>query len=142
MSINGWTPKCPYLSSIGEKDIQCTLHCMLRNEQHFDRYSDVHEFTDKICFGDFDTCLAYQNIYTEEMASDDKYILDFRKCAFCCNNSGYTGLRYHYGGTHCYCQKHGVEVENFNKNAVCEWFNKKAYTSISDIFGVLKALSY
>lgn len=142
MSINNWHPHCPYLSSIGENEVQCTLHCKMRNEQHFDNNSDVDEFTDKICFLDFDTCLVYQKIYTEEMASNDEYILDYRKCAFCCNSSGFTGLKIHHGGTHCYCQRHGIEVEKFNSNTACDWFNKKASAyEVNDMFDMLKMLS-
>lgn len=136
-----WRPKCPYLSCIGVNYIQCELHCRFKNEKVFNNSIDTHRFTDSVCFREFDTCIAYQEIYAEEISSVDKWILDYRKCAFCCNSSGYTGLKYHHGSTHCYCQKHDVEVENFNSNTVCEWFNKKAGTAINDIFQMILVLA-
>jgi hypothetical protein len=134
---NSRNPKCPYLSSIGMDGVQCTLHCLIRGNHRFDNPKSCNSFTKIICFNDFDKCLTYQNIYAEEMASIDKRILEYRKCAFCCNSSGYTGLKINHGSTHCYCQKHGIEVENYNPLTVCDCFNKKVNSKIENLIDLL-----
>jgi len=59
------------------------------------------------------------------MESQSKSDVEYRKCAFCCNSSGYIGLSdSKKGGTHCFCQLYKKDVEKFNPNTVCEWFNK------------------
>jgi len=133
-----WSPKCPYLSAIGMNFIQCTLHCCLRDERQFDNSNSCNKYADNICFMNFELCPKYHEIYVEEMSTQDTKITHYRECAFCCNSSGYTGLKYNYGGTHCYCQKHQKEVENFNPATVCEWFNKKVDININNMSDLLE----
>lgn len=139
--VDDWKPKCPYLSCIGEKFITCALHCRNKYKKEFNSMAETHLFADSICFKSFDMCPVYHEIYAEEMSSNDKWILHYRKCGFCCNNSGYLGLKYNNGSTHVFCQLKKAEVECFNPSTVCEWFNKKAGTVINNIFDFLTNIS-
>lgn len=117
--------KCPYLSVIGDKYIQCCLHAMHRGRPEFSSQGALHEHTKNVCYCDFDRCDIYQATYKEEMESQDKRILEYRECAYCCNNSHYTGLKEHDGSTHGFCQLWQEDKELFNTGSVCEWFNKR-----------------
>lgn len=113
--------KCPYLSTIGDKYINCTLHFRFKDKHEFSSQNEVLNYSSNFCFCDFDKCDTYQKIYQEQMNNTDKN----RECAFCCNNSGYTGLSdCKKGNTHGFCQVHKKDVEKFNPDVVCKWFNK------------------
>ncbi len=119
-------PRCPYLSSIGTKDIQCTIYASLRGKHEFNSRSDLNKYLKNVCEGNFHKCDCYVKMYQEEITSTVKYIQDYRKCAFCCNNTHYGGLINHDGSTHGYCQLWKEDKELFNPETVCQWFNRNA----------------
>lgn len=136
-----WKPKCPYLSCIGEKNITCSLCFSVENIREFNSSQETFNFTRDYCYNNFDKCNVYHEIYAKECSSTEDWIISFRQCAYCCNSSGYLGLIYNSGTTHCYCQIHKIEVENFDSSKVCEWFNKKAGTVINNIFDFFTNIS-
>lgn len=118
-----WKPRCPYLSSIGETVVTCTLCFKNIGKKEFETKSELREYTDNICFNNFDHCEIYQASYKEEMASQDKWVVNHRKCNSCCNSSGYTGLKINDGSTHHFCQLLGEEKSRMEP--ACEWYNTK-----------------
>ena len=126
-------PHCPYLSSMGMKDIQCTLHARFRDKREFESAAEQKKYVDSICYKDFDCCETYKTTYAEEMASTDKNILEYQECAFCCNNSGYTGLNSQDGSTHGFCQVKQEAVPKFDTGSVCEWFNRLKREEVREV---------
>lgn len=116
-----WTPKCPYLSSIGQKCVNCSLHFKLIDKREFANEADSKKYYDEICFKDFDKCETYQKIYFEQMNDDNEDC----NCQDCCNSSWYTGLKQHDGQTHTFCQVKKEEIER--PGIACEWFNRKKH---------------
>lgn len=120
--------RCPYISSIGIKNITCTLHCINKNVKQFINEDDTKRYTSNYCFSDYDKCKHYQEIYKEEMESQDQRILEYRECDYCSNSRGYSGLNRKPkdvdGSKYCFCQVKQSPVESYNTDTVCEYFNR------------------
>ena len=126
-SVSGgssWKPRCPYFSSLGEKTITCSMHFFLFEQKEFASSSAAINHYEGFCLGCFGSCETYKEWYEEEISSSDKRILDFKKCAYCCNSSGARGLVKNIHGTHSFCQIHKDERLNFDIDSACQWFNK------------------
>lgn len=116
-------PKCPYLSTISQKKVQCSLHAVFKNNKIFETEAKLRQYLDTVCYKDFDTCETYRKIYIEQMLDQSPYQKQYKKHAYCCHNSGYVGLKEHDGSTHGYCQLHQKDVELYAAG-ICEYFNK------------------
>lgn len=119
--------RCPYLSSLGQKSILCTLHARCLGEKKFDTEGETTKHSNAFCFGHFDECELYKAGYEKEMSSSEKWVLEYRKCVYCCNSSGATGLVKNHHGSHCFCQVHRDERPNYDPNSLCGWFNKRYF---------------
>jgi len=121
---NEWQPKCPYLAAIGIKYVTCELHAHHKGKHEFENKEALRHHMDSICYKDFDQCETYRKTYLEEMRSIAPSDLEYRKCAYCCNNSGYIGLKTHDGSTHGFCQLKQEDMPKYDTKTVCEYFNK------------------
>lgn len=129
-------PKCPYLSCVGQDYVRCTLYAVNMNKRQFDKKIDLRKYIDEICFMEFNKCKTYQDIYVEEMKSQDNYTKQYHSCTYCCNTSGYTGLKENSGQTHTFCQVFKKEIER--PGVPCEWFNRRKISNKINMFKMLK----
>jgi len=142
LSSNSYVPTCPYFSVLGSYYIQCTIYAHIKARHVFGNSADMHRYYDNVCRGNFHKCECYQKCYDEEIKSTNKYVQDFKKCAFCCNNSGYTGLKKYNGSTYSFCQLWQVEKESYNPGATCEWFNRNGIVlKNGSVFGMNKCIT-
>jgi hypothetical protein len=131
-----FSPKCPFLSCIGQNYVSCTLHAINKDKKKFDTENCLRKYLDEICYKNFNRCETYLKIYVEEIKSQDKYIKQYHSCTYCCNSTGYTGLKEHSGQTHTFCQVFKKEIER--PGVPCEWFNCRKVEKITNMFNMLK----
>lgn len=112
-------PRCPFLSSIGEKDITCTdSFCLTLGKKEFGSKKDCRNKVDSHCYDRFYECEDYRKYYDDQNAKDTPG----KTCLHCCNNSWYTGLPAGYDGQkYCFCQ---IKQEPMLHKDSCEWFNR------------------
>lgn len=125
LSETSYGRKCPYLSSQSEVYIQCTLAFRSVGRKEFEDSKSCNEYFKCFCYDNFDNCDTYKETFKKQMESNDEQIKELYKCAHCCNNSGYTGLKNHDGSKYGFCVVWQEDKEKYNENCVCRWFNKR-----------------
>jgi hypothetical protein len=121
-------PRCPYLSSHGEKFIDCNAPNARRlNTINFDSKSECNNKVHGHCYDCFMDCEDYRKYYADSTTWDDwavpEHRTNFKVCIHCCNNSWHTDLPEGYSGQeYCFCQVKQVPVKH--DASPCEWFNR------------------
>lgn len=116
--LNKKTNHCPYLSTIGQNNITCTLNFKRMNEMTFTTEKELNSFTAINCYNDFSSCLAYNRIYKEQLQEGSE---SYKQCAFCCNST--RQFLKVCGDNKTFCIVKKQIVEDFNTDTICNKFN-------------------
>jgi hypothetical protein len=111
-----WKPRCPYLASLGQKHVDCSINSRFIGTERFNTAQELKEWLEDVCEGNFEKCSNYEIGYAREKEYPD------RGCINCCNNTWHTGLKPGEDGQKlCYCQ---IKKQPMPHHEKCEWYNK------------------
>jgi hypothetical protein len=111
-----WKPRCPYLASLGQKHVTCSVNSHHVHTERFDTAQELNAWLEDVCEGNFEKCPNYEIGYESEKKYKD------RGCIFCCNNTWHTGLKPGENGQEvCFCQ---IKKQPMPHHEKCEWYNK------------------